>query len=117
MSPFLAMAAGLAASVVMNFILATAWLGSRDDAAEAARTASQQAAAAQQCSDGVASIERVATERAQQAELARDAAIKLAGQAQRRAMELVARKPTVPGDDCASARVQVDEWLANRSPR
>lgn len=117
MSPFLALAGGLAASVVVNFILATAWLGARDDAAESARTASQQAAVAKQCSDGVASIERVAKERADQAELARDAAIKLAGQAQRRALDLVASKPTVPGDDCASARVQVDEWLSNRSPR
>lgn len=117
MNSFIALAGGLAASVVMNFILATAWLGARDEAAESARTASMMAGTAKQCSDGVASIERVALERAQQAELARDAAIKMAGQAQRKALELVARKPSVPGDDCASARVQVDEWLSNRSSR
>lgn len=117
MNPIIALAAGLAASVMMNFVAVNAWLGARDDAADARRTASQQSAAAAQCSAGVADIELKAKQRAEQAEAARDAAIRLAGQAQKKAMELVSKRPSVPGDDCASARIQVDEWLSNRPAR
>lgn len=117
MNPIIALSAGLGASVIMNFVAVNAWLSARDDAADARRTASQQSATAAQCSAGVADIELKAKQRAEQAEAVRDAAIRMAGQAQKKALELVSKQPTVPGDDCASARVQVDEWLSNRSAR
>lgn len=117
LTPTIVLGALLAASVAGNGILGKAWLGARDDAARASEVAAQQMAAAQQCSDGVASLQTAAEDRAKAAEADRAAALKLAQDATRRAQALLARKPTVPGDNCASARVQIDDWLSTRRPR
>lgn len=117
LTPTIVLGALLAASVAGNGILGKAWLGAREDAARASEAATQQMDAAQLCSDGVASLQTAAEERAKAAEADRAAALQLANDAQRRAQQLLARKPTVPGDNCASARVQIDDWLSTRRPR
>lgn len=104
----------LAASLAANAAVGRLWLAARDDLAFARSESAQNAAQAKQCSDGVASLQSAAERRAALAEGARDAAMALATQAQKRATSILTKPPAVPGNDCASARAQVDDWLAGR---
>jgi predicted aldo/keto reductase-like oxidoreductase len=107
----------LAVSVAGNGLLTLSYLTQRDNARSAMDQAERNLTVARQCSDGVAALQTAADERAKAAETQRAAALKLAQDAQRRAQQLLARKPTVPGDACASAREQVDDWLSTRGRR
>lgn len=113
-TPTLVLGVLLALSVAANGILGQQWLGARDDAAKAGEVAAQQRNAAQACSDGVESLRAAAEQRASEAETERNAALKLAQAAQGRAQDLLGRQPRVPGDTCASAQVQIDDWLSTR---
>lgn len=117
LSPTIVLGALLAVSVAGNGLLTRGYLGQRDNARSAMDQAERNLTVAKQCSDGVAALQTAADERAKAAEAERDAAAKLAQSAQRRAQQLLARKPSVPGDSCASARAQIDDWLATRGAR
>lgn len=104
----------LGASVLANVGLTNAYLGARDRAAQAVNDAANSRTQAKACSDGVDSLRAAADKRATEAEAARDAAAREAVLAQRRAQELLSKRPSVPADDCRSAAVQMDEWLSTR---
>lgn len=116
-SPLIAVAIALAVSMAGNVMLGRSYLAERDDATEARASAGQARDAAQQCDDGVRSLQAAAEARARTAETERDAALRRQRAAQATAAELLARAPKNPADLCASAQVQVNEWLSNRGPR
>lgn len=117
LTPMVVVGALLAASLAANGLLTSAYLQQRDNARSAMDQADRNLNVARQCSDGVAALQTAAEQRAKAAETDREAAIKIAQDAQRRAQQLLARKPTVPGDSCASSRAQIDDWLSTRGTR
>lgn len=117
LTPMVVVGALLAASLAGNGILARSYLHQRDNARSAMDQADRNLTVAKQCSDGVAALQTAAEERAKAAETDREAALKMAQDAQRRAQQLLNRKPTVPGDNCASTRAQIDDWLGTRGAR
>ena len=105
----------LAASVAINAALGVAWRRAGDHARElqaqiAAVTGERDHAlqSAQACSDGVQRLQALAESRAREAAAARQQAAQAAAEHARRA-------DAVPGDDCASARVRVGDWLKGRA--
>ena len=107
----------LALSLAANGVVTHAWLGARDELATARQEARTNLSAAKACSDGVESLRSAAAERAAKAEGARDAAMALATAAGKSAYKIMSKPPAVPGNDCASARVQVDEWISGRGAK
>lgn len=107
----------LGASVLANIGLTDAYLGARDRATKATTDAANSRTQAKACSDGVLSVRAAADKRAAEAEAARAAAQRDAVLAQRRAQDLLSKRPSVPADDCRSAAVQMDEWLSTRGAK
>ena len=112
---------GLVLSVALNAALGWAYLGQRDKttAAQTAlrdmqgqRDGAREAASA--CSDAVDDLRSLADQRAKEADAARAQARKAAAGRNARADAILSAPPAVPGDDCASARVRVDQWLKGR---
>lgn len=111
----------LALSVLANAALGWAYLGQRDTIAtlraEAKATQGQLdevRADARACSDAVDDLRALADQRAKEADAARAQASKAAAGRNARADAILSAPPAVPGDDCASARVRVDQWLKGR---
>ena len=109
-------------SIALNAVLGWAYLGQRDDTTEAKtalrdmqgqRDGAREAASA--CSDAVDDLRTLADQRAQEADAARAQARKAAAGRNARADAILSAPPAVPGDDCASARVRVDQWLKGRA--
>lgn len=111
---FTALAVALAVSVAANGVVGWAYLGARDDRAKAEVEAQNSAKLATACSDGVSSLQAAAERRASLAETAAKAAQAAAVRAEGRAQGILATPPSVPGNACASAQAQVDDWLATR---
>jgi F0F1-type ATP synthase membrane subunit b/b' len=107
-------AVALCASLLGNALLTRSYLGARDDATVAETSRQQADSAAQQCNAGVTSLQADAAARLATAEAARKVAEDAARTAQGKANRLLAKAPSVPGNACASAQAQVDEWLASR---
>lgn len=112
----------LALSVLANAALGWAYLGQRDKAAKASAdlTHMQQQrdgarGAASACSDAVDDLRALADQRAKEADAARAQARKAAAGRNARADAILSAPPAVPGDDCASARVRVDQWVKGRA--
>lgn len=112
----------LIASAALNLLAGWAWLGQRDAIATLrSETKAVQGqldgarADARACSDAVDDLRALADQRAREASAARAAAQQRAQQHQRKADAILAAPPAVPGDDCASARVRVDQWLKGRA--
>lgn len=112
----------LAVSLTMNGLLGWAYLGQRDKttAAQTAlrdmqgqRDGAREAASA--CSDAVDDLRTLADQRAKEADAARAQARKAAAGRNARADAILSAPPAVPGDDCASARVRVDQWIKGRA--
>lgn len=115
-------AVALAVSLCINAALGWLWLAVRDDVAagKARIEAVQQERdvaliTAQACSDGVQRLQALAESRAKEAAAARRQAAQTAADHARRADEVLAAPPAVPGDDCASARVRIGRWLKGRA--
>lgn len=115
-------AVALAVSLCINAALGWLWLAARDDVAagESRIEAVQQERdvaliTAQACSDGVQRLQALAESRAKEAAAARRQAAQTAADHARRADEVLAAPPAVPGDDCASARVRIGRWLKGRA--
>lgn len=117
LTPTIVLGALLAVSVAGNGLMTRAYLGQRDNARSAMDQAERNLNVARECSSGVEALQLAADQRAKVAEDQRAAALKVAQDAQRRAQQLLNRTPTVPGDTCASARAQIDDWLTTRGAR
>lgn len=111
----------LAASVAINAALGVAWQRAGNQARElqaqiVAVTGERDHAlqSAQACSDGLARLQALAERREREAAAARRQAAQAAAEHARRADEVLAAPPAVPGDDCASAKARVQNWLKAR---
>ena len=116
-------AVALAASLAANAALGWLWLDARDNVADArARIEAVQGerdaaqAAGQACSDGVQRLQALTESRAREAAAARRQAAQAAADHARRADAVLSAPPAVPGDDCASAKARVADWLQRRRP-
>lgn len=114
--------AALLCSLVMNGLLGWGYLAGRDKQAalqERVQAVAQERdsalAGAQACSDGVQRLQALAESRAREAAAARKLAAQAAADHARRADAVLAAPPAVPGNDCASARVRVGDWLKGRA--
>lgn len=112
----------LLCSLVANGLLGWGYLAGRDKLAalqERVQAVAQERdsalAGAQACSDGVARLQAQAERREREAAAARRQAAQAAADHARRADEVLAAPPAVPGDDCASARVRIGRWLKGRA--
>lgn len=112
----------LAASVALNAALGVAWrrAGNHEHELQAQIAAVQSERdhalqSAQACSDGVARLQALAERREREAAAARRQAAQAAADHARRADAVLSAPPAVPGDDCASARVRVGDWLKGRA--
>lgn len=113
----------LATSVLLNAGLAWGWLHARDNTVKARQqvtvvTGERDAArlTAQECSEATDALKKLADQRAKEADAARAQARKAAAGRNARADAILSAPPAVPGDDCASARVRVDQWIKGRAP-
>ncbi len=112
----------LLVSLAANGLLGWAYLGERDDAAEARAAVSAKGqelagvrGAAEACSSSVDEMRTLASKRAEAAAPARRAAADRAAQHNLQADAILAAPPVVPGDACVSAQHRVDTWLQGRA--
>lgn len=104
----------LTVSVAGNALVGKAYLEVRDRASLAERARDTAASAAGACSRGVLLTREAGQKQAKDAE-AQIASARAAGmEAGRRAASERFRKQAVPGDACASAQVETDDWLKRR---
>lgn len=117
-----ALGLALLASLAGNVLLTRAYLGQREavgaaaervKGAEGERDGARSLANA--CSDAVQDLREQAEKRKSEADAARSLAAGKARDYERRADEILATAPAVPGDACASAQHQVDSWLQRRA--
>lgn len=109
--------AAIAILVATNAITGWAWLHARDHVATLQVRADAAADVAGQCSRSVTALQEAADKRAAAARAAIAAANKRADANNLQADQILAKAPSVPGNDCASAQAQVDEWLSNRQAK
>jgi hypothetical protein len=105
----------LALSLAGNALVTHAYLGARDDAAVATTKAQGSELLAKSCSDGVLSLQAAADTRVKRAEAAVAGAAAVYRTAEGKAQGLLNKAPTVPGNACASAQAQIDDWLSARA--
>jgi hypothetical protein len=117
-SPALVLTAAIVVGglVASNAYTGWAWLQARDRAAMLQERLDNTVDVARECSRGVDAIKIDADRRVAAARAVGAAAAKLAAAGDQRADQILARPATVPGNDCASAQAQIDDWLANRQP-
>lgn len=104
----------LVASVAGNALVGKAYLEVRDRANAAERARNTAASAASACSRGVVALRGAAEQQARAAEADIKAARARGVQAGERAALERFRKQAVPGDACASAHAENDDWLRRR---
>jgi hypothetical protein len=116
-----ALAAALALSLAACAALGWAYLRQRDQTTEAQQALRDMQGqrdgallAAEACSASVQAAASAAADASRRAERAKAAAAEAGRRLRERADATLAAGPAVPGDDCASARVTVDEWLRDR---
>ena len=108
------MAAALALSATGNAALGWAWVEARvaNAAALAERDEARRMASA--CSDATADLRELADRRAAEARKAQAAARTAAIAREQMAQTILSTPAAIAGNDCGSARVRVDRWLAER---
>ena len=104
-------------SIAGNAALGWVWLDARDAVATTIVERDSARAAASACSDATEALRELADKRAEEAKRAQAAARLVAGGRERRAQQILSTPAAVPGDDCGSARVRVDDWLKGRASR
>jgi len=104
----------LAISLAANAALGWAYLGQRDNTTMAKVEERQAVGVALECSKGTEELAAKAEQRRQQAAPKVQAARKSAAQHNRKADQILATSPAVPGDACASAQAVVDDWWEKR---
>lgn len=93
-------------------VQATADMQAERDKARTERAAALDAA--ETCSASVAALKDAADKREKDATPARQQAARAAHTNQQRAAAILAAPPKVPGDDAASAKAQIDAWIAGK---
>lgn len=106
----------VAVLVATNAATGWAWLQARDQVATLQERVEAAVDVAGQCSRSVEELQQTAAKQAAASKIAIAAANKRAAAGHQVADQILAKPPAVPGNDCASAQAQVDEWLANRQP-
>lgn len=116
------LALALLASLAANGAMGWSYLGQRDDATQARAdlgAVEQQRdgarADASACSDATDDLRTLADQRAIEAQAARAEAAAQARTHHQKADAILATPPAVPGDDCKSAQMRVDNWLKGRA--
>lgn len=107
----------LGLSALTNIGLTKAYLKQRDKATTAISDRESARDAATACSDATEALAELSKKRAAEAEGRRRAAETKAQLAEVRAQKLLQTEPSVPGDDCRSAQVQMDDWLTSRGAK
>lgn len=102
-------------SLASNAALGWAWLGARDDVTALTGQRDEARADASACSDATEALREQADKRAAEAKKATAAARTAAADKQSRAQAILSTPPSVPGNDCASARDRADDWLHGRA--
>ena len=116
MSTLQALLVALGLSVAGNAALGWAWIGAREKAVTSTLQRDDARAAASACSDATEDLRELADKRAMEAKKAQAVARQAAGRREVRAQQILGTPPALPGDDCGSARVRVNEWLKGRAP-
>lgn len=111
------LAIALALSMAGNAALTHFYLGQRDVATQAVSDRDSARAAATACSDATEDLAEQAAKRYAEAQSRREEAETQALLAEGRAQALLQKRPSVAGDDCRSAAVQMDDWLTTRKPK
>lgn len=115
MNPILtALGVLLAVSVAGNAFVGKAYLDVRDRANLAERARDTAASAAGACSRGVVLLREAGQRQVAENRAAIDAAHAAGVEAGRRAAGERNRPQAVPGNACASAQVETDDWLKRR---
>lgn len=104
----------LAVLLGSNAVTGWAWLQARDRAALLQERIDNTVDVARECSRGVDALKADADRRVAAARAAGAEAARRATAGDQRADQILARPATVPGNDCASAQAQIDDWLSNR---
>ncbi len=104
----------LAVSLAGNAIVGNAYLDVRDRANLAERARDTAASAAGACSRGVVLLREAGQRQKAENEAAIEAARAAGMEAGRRAAGERNRSQAVPGNACASAQVETDDWLKRR---
>lgn len=105
----------LALSVAGNGILASKYVGAREEIATVTSERGQAIDAAMTCNASIADLEDAATKRAAAALPALAEAKAKALTLEQRAQRTLSAPPAVPGNDCASAKVRAGNWLKARA--
>ena len=106
-----ALGLSLAAAASLGWL----WLDARDELAAAVTQRDSARAAASACSDATDDLRQLADRRAAEAAAAQRQARAVALEHQRRAQQILSMPASQPGNDCASARDRVDDWLQGRA--
>lgn len=104
----------LAISLAANALLGYAYLGQRDTATVAKVEQRQATGVALECSKGTEKLETAAAQRKTAAAPKIAAAQQQAQQHNRKADQIMATPPAVPGNACASAQAELDSWWETR---
>lgn len=104
----------LALSVAGNVAIGNAYLDKRDEVRDLTADRNQQRDAAQACSASVERIKTAAEKQTAFAAAAVAAARSAAVKRDERADQILSTPAAVPGNDCASAKARVDDWLSGR---
>lgn len=113
------MAWAVAVLLLTNIVTGWAYLGQRDRAVTHEVREGTAVATAEICSKGTEDLGAAADRRHKDAGPARQAAADKNRQHQANAQRIQSTPPAVPGDECASARVERDTWwdLQQKGPR
>lgn len=107
----------LGLSALTNIGLTKVYLKARDGKTQAIADRDSARGAATACSDATEALAELSKKRAAEAEGRRRATETKAQLADGRAQKLLQTQPSVPGDDCRSAQVQMDDWLISRGAK
>lgn len=104
----------LALSLAGNAWLGRAWLGQRDKATVAVVEERQAVGVALECSKGTEKLDAAADQRHAAAAPLIATAKDKAKDLDRQADQIMTTPPAVPGNACASAQAQLDDWWEKR---
>lgn len=104
----------LAVSVGLNLLAGWAYLGQRDKTTVAQTEQRHTVTVATKCSDGTEKLATAARQREADAKPLRQAAADKAADHNRKADKIIATPPAVPGNACASAQAELDDWWEDR---
>lgn len=106
----------LAASLGLNLLAGWAYLGQRDKAVTHKVEERHATGVALKCSEGTQKLETAASQREADAKPRREAAAEKALEHEKKAQQILATPPAVPGNACASAQAVLESWWEENKP-